>query len=106
MMDPSYEKIQDYFKLLSARGYALSSKTNKNGSKGLVFYCYFSGHGVLEDGTTRVILPSDNMSVNKNPFPLEVRLRNLKLIEHCYIIGVFDCCRQIFKSDIARGDEI
>ena len=70
-MDPTYEQIQDYFKLLNAKAWTLSAKTNKNGSKGIVFYCYYSGHGVLEDGTTRVILPFDSMTVNKNPFPLE-----------------------------------
>jgi hypothetical protein len=60
---------------------------------------------VLE-GTTKIILPFDKMIVNRNPFPLENRLRQLKVVEYCYIIGIFDCCRQMFsfEKDAVRAN--
>ena len=70
---------------------------NNTDRKGMVFFCYYSGHGVLES-TTKIILPDEVYKQHRNPFPLESRLRSLKVIEFTYVIGVFDCCRSIFKT--------
>lgn len=70
----------------------MSVKPDQQGRKGILFFCYYSGHGVL-DATTKIVLPNEPFLNNKNPFPLESRLRSLKVIEHTYIVGVMDCCR-------------
>ena len=50
------------------------------------------------DQTTKIVLSKEPLHPGKNPFPLEQRLRNLKVIEHTYIVGIFDCCRSIIKE--------
>ena len=57
------------------------------------------------DVTTRIVLPNEPYLHNRNPFPLENKLRSLKVIEHTYVVGVLDCCRQVFnkKEEIYKG---
>lgn len=99
LTNPTLKLVQDYFKLLNARAYQLSAKPNGD-KQGLVFFCYFSGHGVIEHGRTKIVLTNDTLT-----FALEKQLRKLKAIEHTYIVGLLDCCRQESKAakELVRG---
>ena len=66
--------------------------------------CFYAGHGVLDE-TTQIVLPTEAYCVRKNPYPLELRLRQLKVIDQLYIVGVLDCCRQALKQPIVLQEQ-
>jgi hypothetical protein len=39
------------------------------------------------------VLPNEPEKLNKNPYPLENRLRDSKTNKYTFITGVMDCCR-------------
>lgn len=59
--------------------------------KNTLFFIYFSGHGAM-DNMTKAILNGPKQ------FPLEAQVRALSITEGCYVIAVFDCCREQLNS--------
>ena len=65
-------------------------------------FVYFSGHGLIDQGTTRAVL---NDCTN---YPFEIKLRDFRH-EHCinsFVFGVFDGCRTIQSNnpaDLVKG---
>jgi hypothetical protein len=97
LMEPTSDQLNNYFKQLSSIAYE-KSKQSVDGKRGIALFCYFSGHGVLE-ATTKILLPSEILCDRKNPYPLEAKLRMIKDIEHTYVIGILDCCREDYTPD-------
>jgi len=69
----------------------LSEIVKDNASKDIktAIYVYYSGHGLLVDGSTYGI------TVNGDRFPLEKKARDLSTRANSLVMGFFDCCRQI-----------
>jgi len=63
---------------------------NIEAKKGFVFYCYYSGHGILENTTNIVLSKGGYFEIEKN------LQENFKSNDNgIYVIGVLDCCRNL-----------
>lgn len=83
--DPDYEKLHKHFKKLK-----VVSETAKLLKQPLVFFVYYSGHGSSYKGECWACLTEKDEF-----FPLERRLKKLKLYQNVHTYAVFDCCREI-----------
>jgi len=52
-------------------------------------FIYYSGHGFLVNGKTM------GLTISGKRFPLEEKVRNMCTRTNCFVIGLFDCCREI-----------
>jgi len=70
----------------------LSFAQNLSPSESALFFIYYSGHGTLQDADTW------GHTVKGEPFNLDEMVKTLATCPNTYVIGFFDCCRQILQS--------
>lgn len=63
----------------------------KDGSKRVLLYVYYSGHGVM-DTTTKIVLNEEDAQFRY--FSLEANLFIASRYNNTYIVTIFDCCRE------------
>jgi hypothetical protein len=103
--NPTDRQISAFLCDIASRANQLErERIGKRKSKGGIFLVvYFAGHGLMIKGSTHILLNHPEKA-NRNPYPLEERLRTLCSSTNgdVYPFGIFDCCRT--KCDeIARN---
>ena len=57
---------------------------------------YYGGHGMQKDGLSHIVMRDDQ---NKTPlYNLENSLRAMGAQADSYVIGIFDCCRELYSQ--------
>ena len=62
--------------------------TNKIAKKRTLVYVYYAGHGACDNDTCIILNERSAM------YPLEKMLRAISRMKDCYVIALFDCCRE------------
>ena len=71
-------------------------KINANSAVGLktITVVYYGGHGMQKDGLSHIVMRDKD---NKTPlYNLENSLRAMGAQDGSYVIGIFDCCRELY----------
>lgn len=74
----------------------------KDGSKRVLVYVYYSGHGVM-DTTTKIVLNEEDEVFRY--FSMEAKLSIAAKYQNTYVVAVFDCCRERLPTEGQRGGE-
>ena len=69
--------------------------------------CMFAGHGILRDGSQYLVFNQfDKQSKFYKMMNVEIFLRNCSdSYSNSYMIGIFACCREIYKPKVHTGYE-
>ena len=68
--------------------------------KSMVFV-YYAGHGIM-DNTVHIVC-NGGVRPSKYIYPLQHRLNSLAKETGCYVLGIFDCCREKMKPAMRGG---
>ena len=94
-MEPTHDELELKFSELRVK-----ALKNIGLRKGFIFYCYYSGHGILEN-TTKIVLSKGGY------FEIEKQLQDTfkSKVNGVYVIGVLDCCRNLnnVKEKFVKG---
>ena len=72
----------------------------KSGRKTLIVI-YYVGHGIMLNNHNQSYIVLPDLS---NPiFPLEAAIRSLSKLDNCFVIGILDCERELFKPQMLQG---
>ena len=81
----------------------LKDKINLNTKAGrkTLTVVYYVGHGMMLNNHNQsyIVLPDLTNPV----FPLEAAIRSLSKIDNSFVIGIFDCQREVFKPQMLQG---
>ena len=97
-IDPELDNLQTgWGKKGKGLYFDMKNEIKKNweiGQQKTFVFVYYAGHGFMDNGTTAILLNSDNPK--KVHWNMELLLRTLGTQEGAYVVGLFDCCREIF----------
>ena len=86
LTNPSY---QEFLKTMNDL-YKECNRNHKAGERTFVMFQY-GGHG-LQDNFTFAMCST--IERNKIAFPIEKKVRDLSEVPSCYVVALFDCCRE------------
>ena len=95
--DQSFEGLKKFFRSINNQ-VIVNWETHRQ--KSLVFV-YYAGHGVM-DNTVYAVCNGGPLN-SKICYPLQSQLQSIAMLEGCYVLGIFDCCREKLRPAMRGG---